>query len=115
MRSFSMLPCFLNSRTTASQRILPAEDRREVKIFHALRRGRPNRGDAYSADFTGVIVKLEENIEERFDAVCAGEHNPIVPVRVLHELRELAQIARRLDPDCGQFDDVRAKGSELVA
>ena len=87
----------------------------QVKIFHALRRGRPDRSDAYSADFTGVIVKLEENIEERFDAVRAREHDPIVGVRILHQFRELAQVGRRLDPDRRQFDDVRAKGAEFIA
>ena len=86
----------------------------QVKLFHALRRGGPDRRDAHSANFTDVIVKLEENLEERFDTICARKHDPIVNVRVLHELRELAQIRRRLDPDRGQFNDVRAEAAEFV-
>src|SRR6185369_6075887 len=87
----------------------------QMKIFHTLCRGRSDRSDAHSADFTGIIVKLEENIKERVDAVCAREHDPIVAVRVLHQLSEFPQVARRLDADCRQFDDMRTKGTQLVA
>jgi hypothetical protein len=36
-------------------------------------------------------------------------------VRVLHKFRKLAQVARRLDPDRGQLDNMRAEGAQLVA
>ena len=86
----------------------------QVKVFHALRRSRPDRCDAPSPDLPSVIVKLEENIEKRFDAVRTREHDPIIDVRVLHQLCEFAQIARRLDADRGQFDHVRAERPQLV-
>src|SRR5207245_8047529 len=84
------------------------------KVFPSLRRSRPDRCDAHSPDLASVIVKLEENIEKRFDAVRTREHDPIIDVRVLHQLCEFAQIARRLDADRGQFDHVRAERPQLV-
>jgi hypothetical protein len=47
------------------------------------RRG-SDRSNAHAADLTGIIVELEENIEERFDAVCTRENDPVIDMRVLY-------------------------------
>ena len=62
----------------------------QVKIFHALCRRRSDRSNVRTANLTSIIVQLEKDIEERFDAVRACEHNPVIPVCVLHQLREFA-------------------------
>ena len=73
----------------------------QVKIFDPLRCRWSDGSDTHAADLTGVVVKLEENIEKRFDAIHAREHDPVVAVGVLHQLREFAQVAGRLEPDRG--------------
>ncbi len=87
----------------------------QMKIFHPLRGGRPDGGDPRAADLAGVVVELEKNLEERLDPICACENDPVVSVRVLHQFRERAQIARRLDSNCWQLQDVRTKGAQLTA
>src|SRR5213594_1635009 len=83
--SFRCFPAFQIPSPLPPPRIRPAED--------------PHAGESLSRvapcpDLPSVIVKLEENIEKRFDAVRTREHDPIIDVRVLHQLCEFAQIAR---------------------
>jgi hypothetical protein len=86
----------------------------QMKIFHPLRCSWPDCGDARAADLTSILVQLEKNVEERFYAICARENNPIVNMRVLHQLCELAQIGGRFDPDGWQFEHLRAEFTEFV-
>ena len=67
-------------------------------IFHPLRRGRSNRRNPRRADLTYVVVKFKEHLKERLHAVWTREDDPIVRMRVLHELGEFAQFRWRFDP-----------------
>ena len=87
----------------------------QMKIFHPLRGSRADGGDPHAADLAGVVVELEKNLEERLDASGACENDPVVSVRVLHQFRERAQIARRLDPNRWQLQDVCAERTQLAA
>src|SRR4029453_14600657 len=87
----------------------------QMKIFHLLSRSRPDGRYPGAADFSQIIDKFEENIEKRFDAVRAGEHDPVVNVCVLDKLSEFAQITRRLDSNRWQFDNVGAQRAQLAA
>jgi hypothetical protein len=62
----------------------------QVKVLHALRGSGSDGSNARPADLAGIVIQLEENIEECFNAVCAREHNPVVDVRILHQLGKFA-------------------------
>ena len=64
----------------------------EMPVFDPLRRGGPDRAELRPADFPRIVVKLVEDLEESVHPVGAGEDNPLVSVRVLHQLGKFAQI-----------------------
>jgi len=66
----------------------------EMPVFDPLRRGGPDRAELRPADFPRIVVKLVEDLEESVHPVGAGEDNPLVSVRVLHQLGKFAQILR---------------------
>ena len=66
-----------------------------------------------AADLAGVVVELEKEIEKRRDPVRTRKNDPVVGVRVLHQLSERAEIARRLDPDRRQFGNVGAERTQF--
>jgi hypothetical protein len=43
----------------------------------------------------GVIVKFEKDFEEGFDTIRAGENDPVIGMRILHQLGKFTKIARR--------------------
>src|ERR1700724_201224 len=75
----------------------------QVKILDPLRCRRADGSDPGSADLAPVVIKFEEDLEQRLDAVHARKNDPIVTVRVLNQLCEGAQIARWFDPNRWQF------------
>ena len=85
----------------------------ETEIANPLSGRRTNRGNFCAADFARVIVKFVEYFEKCVHPVWTGKHNPVVLVRVLHELGEFAQISRRLDPNRRQFKNVGAERAKL--
>src|SRR6266699_5332626 len=86
-----------------------------MKIFQPLRCDRTDRGEPRAADLASIVKKLKENLEKRLDAIRACKNDPVVTMRVLHQLRELAQIRRRLDSNRWQFKHMRAEGAQLAA
>src|SRR5262249_9752518 len=87
----------------------------EMKISDPLRRGWTNGGNFRSANLARVVVEFVKHFEKRPYAVRTGEHDPVVKVRVLDQLSEFAQIGRRFDPDCRQFENIGAKCAKLIA
>src|SRR6266404_3548134 len=86
----------------------------EMKIAHPLRRCRTDGGNFRRADLTRIVVKFEKHFEEGVHAIRTRKQNPVVPVRVLNELTELAQIGWRFDPNRRQLKDVRAESAQLT-
>ena len=70
-----------------------------MEIPHSLRRGRPDGRDLCRADLSRVIIEFEKNLEKNVHTVRAGENNPVIGMRILHQFGELAKIAGWFDPD----------------
>ncbi len=70
-----------------------------MEIPHSLRRGRPDGRDLCRADLSRVIIEFEKNLEKGVHTVRAGENDPVIGMRILHQLGKFAKIAGRLDPD----------------
>src|SRR5712692_7309981 len=86
----------------------------EMKIADTLGRRRPNRRDFRGANLARVGIELIKDLKKRLYAVRTREHDPVVTMRVLHELGELAQIGRRLNSNCRQFKNVGAEIAKLT-
>src|SRR2546428_1319212 len=86
-----------------------------MKISHPLRRGGPNRCDLRATKLACVVVKLEKNFKKCVDAVRTGENDPVVDMRILHELGELAQIRWRLDTNRGQLKNIGPQRAQLIS
>src|SRR5438093_6574390 len=87
----------------------------QIKILHALCCSWTDGGDLRPADFAGVVIQFKKNFEKRLDPVRARKNNPVVTVRILHKLRERAQIARWLDPNRRQLKHICAECTQLAA
>src|SRR5206468_2098063 len=86
----------------------------QMKVFNPLGCSSANDGDPRAADLTSVIVQLKEYFEKCFDTIRTSENDPVVNMRILHQLREGTQIAWRLDPDRRQFDHLSAERAKFV-
>src|SRR2546430_17703322 len=73
------------------------------------------RGNLRGANLARIVVKFEKHFEKGIHTVRAGEHDPIVSVRVLHELAECAQVGWRFNSDGGQFKNVGPERTQLIA
>src|ERR1700686_5659226 len=86
----------------------------EMKIADALGRRRSNRRAFRGANLARVAIQLIKALKKRLHAVRTREHDPVVTVRVLNELGELAQIGRRLDSDRWQLKNISAERAKLA-
>ena len=64
-------------------------------------------------DLADIVVEFEKNFEKSIDSVRAGENDPVIGMRILHQLGKLAKVTGRLDPDRWQLDDVRSESTQL--
>ena len=64
----------------------------EMPVLDPLRRGGADRAEFCPADFPRIVVQLVEDLEKSIHPVGAGEDNPLVTVRVLHQLGKFAQV-----------------------
>src|SRR5438874_8959342 len=87
----------------------------QVKIPYPLCGRRPDGSDLGGADFARISVELKKDFEERLHAVRAGEDDPVIGMRVLHQLRKFTQVRRRCDSNRRQFDDVASESSQFRA
>ena len=87
----------------------------EVKLRHPLGGCGSDRRNLCSANFAGVIVKFEENFEESVDPIHAGENDPVIRMRVLHQFGEVTKITRWFDSNGGQLDYIRPEFTQLRA
>src|SRR5437588_4014977 len=85
----------------------------KMEIHHSLRRGWPDGRNFRCADLARIVVEFEKDSEKSIDTVRAGENNPVIRMRILHQLGKFAKITGRLDPDRWQLDDVRAQSAQL--
>src|SRR5205814_8972167 len=86
-----------------------------MKVSRALRCCGTDRGNLRGANLARIVVKFEKHFEKSVHVVRAGEHDPIVSVRVLHELAECAQVGWRFNSDGGQFKNVGPERTQLIA
>ena len=89
------------------------EFRAEVIFPELLIRAGSDGDEFRAADVARVFVELEEEIEERGDAVGAGEDDPLVFMRVLDDAPEFHEVGGRLDADGGQLPGIGAEGAQL--
>ena len=87
----------------------------EAKLAHPRRRGRADGGDPRPADIARVGKQPVEPVEKRVHAVRAGEDDPVVGVRILHQFGEFAQRRRRLDADRRDFEHVGPERAQFAA
>ena len=85
----------------------------QVKIPRSLCRRRPDGSDLGATDFARVIVELKKDFEESLHPIQAGEDDPIIGMRVLHQLGKVTQVRRRHDSNRRQFDDVGPEISQF--
>ena len=85
----------------------------QVVILHTLGRSRADGSDPGASDFSQIVIQFEKNIEKSRYAIRACEDYPIVTVRVLHQLGKFAQVAGRLDPNCGQLKNIGPQSAQF--
>ena len=78
----------------------------EAMLFDSCRGGGADRGELRPADLARVVVKFVEHLEERIHPVGAGENNPLVSVRILHQFAEFPQVGRRFAADEWQLVNI---------
>src|SRR5438094_4320805 len=63
----------------------------KTEIFYPLRRGWSDSRNFRRANLARVIVKFEKHLEKGIDTVRAGENDPVIRMRVLHQFGEFAK------------------------
>src|SRR5262245_44667819 len=72
------------------------------------------RCDTYPANVAHVVESAEKVIEERGDAIRAGENKPVVRIQAEHRVRQIFRIGGRTNFNGRNFEDVRSALQKIL-